>query len=90
MIVKINSLEEMCDLMCDNRLPESECWVFTFGYGQEHEGKYVKIRGTYDEAREKMIEKYGDKWAFQYSREEWEDWEARRPEYITETLLEEL
>jgi hypothetical protein len=32
----------------------------------------VRIKGTYAEAREKMVEKYGIKWAFQYSWDEWE------------------
>ena len=102
MIVEVNSLEDMCDLMCDNYVREpdndviesendvDETWVFTFGCGQKHEGKYVRIKGTYEEAREKMVEKYGLAWAFQYSEEEWSEWEQRRPEYLTETLLEEL
>lgn len=47
-------------------------WIFTFGSGQEHEGKYVRIKGTYMSARQKMVEKYGTHWAFQYSEEEWE------------------
>lgn len=72
--VEVNSLEEMCDMMCDNKLPEEkeQWWVFTFGYGQEHAGQCVKIRGTFDGARSKMINKYGTKWAFQYSQEQWE------------------
>lgn len=49
-----------------------ECWIFTFGCGQEHAGKYVRIYGTFFEARHKMFERYGDKWAFQYSEDEWE------------------
>lgn len=92
MMCAASSLEEMCDLMCDNKVPEEkpQTWTFTFGFGQEHEGKYVRIKGTFGEAREKMMEKYGDKWAFQYSEAEWGDWERRRPYYLTETLLEEL
>ena len=66
-------------------------YIFTFGCGQQHEGRYVKVYGSYVEAREKMIEKYGKEWAFQYSEEEWNDWEARRPSYIpAETMLEEF
>lgn len=73
--VEINSLEEMCDMMCDNVIPEKkqEWWIFTFGSGQEHEGKYVRIKGTYFTAREKMFDRYGEKWGFQYSEKEWED-----------------
>lgn len=60
---KVNSLEE----------PE-QWWIFTFGCGQEHAGYYVRIHGTYRGARAKMCEKYGDKWAFQYSAVEWDEW----------------
>lgn len=46
-------------------------WIFTFGCGHPHAGYYVKIRGSYTEAREKMVARYGVRWAFQYSLEEW-------------------
>lgn len=71
---RINSLEEMCDMMCDNIVPEGDWYYFTFGCGQEHCGYYVKIYGTYMEAREKMFGKYGRKWGFQYSEKEWKHW----------------
>lgn len=54
-------------------LPCEEYWIFTFGYGQQHAGKYVKIRGTYEQARKKMFEKYGKGWSFQHSEKEWEE-----------------
>ena len=50
----------------------NEYWVFTFGCGQKYAGFYVKITGTFSEAREKMFKRYGNKWAFQYSWEQWE------------------
>jgi len=54
-------------------------WMFTFGLGYEYgqnRGKAVKIfADSYDEAREKMLARYGNKWAFQYSEEEWKEWE---------------
>lgn len=65
-------------------------WTFTFGYGQQHEGMYVRIYGTLNSARRKMFERYGSEWAFQYSEREWRNWEDRRPKYIRETLLEEI
>lgn len=46
-------------------------WIFTFGCGQEHAGQCVMIWGTYGSARQKMVNKYGQKWAFQYSLVEW-------------------
>ena len=46
-------------------------YYFTFGSGQEYAGYYVKVTATdYSEAREKMIEKYGIKWSFQYDSPE--------------------
>ena len=52
---------------------EPDAWYyFTFGHGHEHYGYYVKIKGTYAVARAKMFERYGDKWAFQYSEEDWQ------------------
>lgn len=65
-----------------------EYWIFTFGCGQSNEGKYVKIYGSFNEARAKMFDMYGDRWALQYSAEQWEKWESERPPYIpVETIL---
>lgn len=50
---------------------EEQIWIFTFGCGQKHGGHYVKIKGTFSSARAKMIEKFGDKWCWQYSEDEW-------------------
>ena len=47
-------------------------WVFTFGAGHSFAGHCVRIKGTYDEARAKMCDAFGLKWAFQYSADEWE------------------
>ena len=77
--IEINSLEEMCDLMCNNKIPtpkKEKAWVFTFGCGRDvygdNAGKAVKVYAkSCKEAREKMVEKYGTKWAFQYSESEW-------------------
>ena len=76
MTVEINSLEEMCGMMCDNRLhtPKEETWIFTFGSDHKNAGHFVKISGDFRTARKKMCEVYGDKWAFQYSEDEWEKW----------------
>lgn len=70
-------------------LPCEQVWIFTFGCGQEHAGHYVKVKGTFHEARNKMIDKYGIKWGFQYSEEEWDEWLVNKPSYIpVETELE--
>lgn len=51
----------------------SKEWIFTFGCGQgDLAGKCIRISGEYGEARDKMFEMFGNKWAFQYSAEEWE------------------
>ena len=65
-------------------------WIFTFGYGQKYEGHYVKINGTFGEAREKMFDKYGEEWAFQYSEEQWNDWLNTKPKWIPEESLLEI
>ena len=72
--IEVNSLEDMCDLMCNNKIPpKKEVWIFTFGIGHENAGHYVKIEGTYESARQKMFDRFGDKWAFQYSEKEWKN-----------------
>lgn len=66
----------MADKVRFVRVNPDEWWYFTFGSGQEHEGFYVKIKGDFSTARGKMFEKYGNKWAFQYSEKEWKTTEA--------------
>ena len=45
--------------------------VFTFGFGQPHEGKYFVIKAkTKDKCRKKMFELFGQKWSMQYNNEE--------------------
>ena len=78
MEIQVNSLEEMCDLMCDNKLPnpkkeKEQYWIFTFGQGQRYSGYYVKVKGTFWGARKKMSDAYGENWSIQYSEEEWKD-----------------
>ena len=63
-------------------MEEKQWWIFTFGYGQQHEGMYVKIYGTFESARRKMFERYGSEWAFQYNEKDWRD--------ISELLLEKI
>jgi hypothetical protein len=44
-----------------------ENWYFTFGFGHENRNGYVKIYGTFSEAREEMFKRYGQKWSMQYN-----------------------
>ena len=48
-------------------------WVFTFGMGHEHRGHYVRIYGTFSEARAEMTRRFGSEWAFQYSEDAWQE-----------------
>ena len=66
--------------------PKRDYWYFTFGCGQEHAHTYVKIFGTFGEARTVMFDKYGPRWSFQYSAQEFKG----LPEKWHWTLLEEL
>lgn len=51
---------------------DREKWFFTFGSGQNYAGHFVKIEGTYAEARSEMFRRYGSDWAFQYSESDWQ------------------
>lgn len=68
-----------------------EWWIFTFGVGQEHGGRYVKIHGTFEEARQKMFDEFGTKWCWQYSENEWKEFEEKAKNgtlgWTMETLL---
>lgn len=56
----------------------NEGWYyFTFGWGQQNGGHYVKFYGTYETARQQMIDRYGLSWGFQYSEDEWKLWVKR-------------
>ena len=49
-------------------------YYFTFGFGQPNEGCFTVIKAkTREEARDKMIERYGLVWAFQYDVDSWFD-----------------
>ena len=72
-------------------MKEKQWWIFTFGYGQKYQNHYVRIYGTFDSARQKMFDKYGSEWSFQYTEPEWNQWEKERPSYLpTEEMLEEI
>ena len=45
-------------------------YYFTFGVGHLLKNYCIKIYGTYEETRKLMFESFGDKWAFQYSEEQ--------------------
>jgi hypothetical protein len=48
-------------------------WVFTYGFGHHHPvtgaplgNCYTCIRGTFEAARRAMVDRHGNRWAFQY------------------------
>lgn len=87
----IEDVSDRAVVTLKDKAEEDSKWIFTFGYGQKFAGKYVLVIGTYESARQKMIDHYGLEWAFQYSEEQWNDWMNRKPDYIpAETLLEVL
>lgn len=45
-------------------------WYFTFGCGQPHENHYHVINGTWEEAREKMFHRFGNRWGMMYASAE--------------------
>lgn len=67
---------------------ESKDYYFTFGFGHVDPGSglslancYTVIRGTFNSARDEMVARYGNKWAFQYGSAEEagvERWGLRR------------
>lgn len=49
-------------------------WYFTFGCGTEdpHRNCYTVIEAeSYESARNEMFNRFGSKWAFQYSEDDW-------------------
>lgn len=49
-------------------------WYFTFRSSQENAGYCQPIQAnSCGEARQKMFDVYGEKWAFQYSEEKWNE-----------------
>ena len=73
-------------------MPENDTYfIFTFGSGQPHAGFYVKIKGTFETARAKKIEKYGTRWGFQYTEQQWLEWLNEKPAWLpAEQLLETI
>jgi hypothetical protein len=68
-------------------------WIFTFGAGQPNEGHYVRVfANDEDEARQKMIDKYGKRWSFQYSKKNWDAivkrWEEKGRPFPLETEID--
>ncbi len=67
-----------------------EYWIFTFlNDGTWRAGKCIKIKGSYSEARDKMIYRYGTYFGFQYSEKEWEEkWNDPNRYYAMEDIVE--
>ena len=56
-----------------------------------NDGKFHIEEGTYEEAREKMIEKFGTNWGFQYDEDEWIIKKSRNPKmFISSCIIQGL
>jgi len=44
----------------------SEKWIFSFGVGQYYDGMYCSVEGSFFEAHQHMIDRFGTKWSMQY------------------------
>ena len=53
-----------------NKPKKRQHWFFTFGDNHSCPNGYLKIYGTFQEAREEMELRCGDKWSVQYSTAE--------------------
>lgn len=64
-------------------------YYFTFGYGQKHEGYYVKIIAeSSSDARKTMSMIHGEDWAIQYDEEQFSRFLTNHPNYKSlETIL---
>jgi hypothetical protein len=61
----------MIGLKSDYLGTKMETYFFTFGFGQAHPNKYVKIEAEdYCQARDIMVDRFGLAWAFQYDEAE--------------------
>jgi len=70
-------------------MARKKTWYFTFGVGHHNAGKCQPIlASSWDSARAKMFELYGDKWCWQYPAEKWE--EMKNDTTRTYPLEEEL
>lgn len=52
---------------CPNPGEQPQNYYFSFGHGQVHFGKYVKIHGTFSGSRDEMFKRFGREWSMQYS-----------------------
>jgi hypothetical protein len=54
---------------------------FTFGFAHAHPNGFVRITGeSYADCRAEMMQRYGNKWAFDYSEDEIADQLKRFPQ----------
>jgi len=53
--------------------PKQKTFYFTFGSAHMYPFGYIELKGTYSSTREEMFKHFGDKWAFQYSEDDWNE-----------------
>jgi len=43
-----------------------EEWLFTWGWGQEFPNRFIRLNGTASSTRQQMVDRFGNRWSFQY------------------------
>ena len=54
-------------------MEERRWWIFAFLDRKGADEKPVKVYGTYEEADKLVFEKYGKRYVFVYTKEEWDE-----------------
>jgi len=54
------------------QMQEQQNWYFTFGSAHAHPNGYIKLQGSFSEARAKMFELFDSKWSMQYNEKQFE------------------
>lgn len=66
-------------------------YIFTFGFGTDKQNTCVLIYAdNFKEAEHKMRDKYGLKYAFGYSYEEWDKFYDENAYLIRERIVDEI
>lgn len=66
-------------------------YIFTFGLGTDKQNTCVLVWGnSFKEAEDKMRDKYGLKYAFGYSYEEWDKFYAENMYLKREKIVDEI
>ena len=54
------------------KMEQEQYFYFTFGSAHAHPNGYIKLQGSFSEARAKMFELFDSKWSMQYNEKQFE------------------